>query len=151
MKKLIILSTILLTGIVYVACSKHDAIYFADLPAEAQAFLLKYFPDNLVAKAEQHDEEPRYEVILDNGYEIDFYGDGRWQEIDSRHAILPAELIQGVLPEKIRNFLEQEYPLAGVSAIERSAAGYNIELAATPSIELYFDPVGNVMTDWGDD
>ena len=149
MKKYIIISTILfLTGVVFFACNKHDAIYFADLPAEAQAFLLKYFPDNLVVTAERHDEEPLCEMILDNGYEIDFYGDGRWQEIDSRHAILPAELIQGILPEKIRNYLEEEYPLAGVSAIERSSAGYNVEISATPSIDLYFYPMGNVTTEW---
>lgn len=149
MKKYIYYVTIIVVAVVTLfACNKHETIYFADLPAQARAFLQKYFPENLVAGAERHNEEPRYEVILDNGYEIDFYSDGRWQEIDSRHAILPEELIQGVLPEKIRNYLEEEYPLAGVSAIERSEAGYNIEIAATPAIDLYFDPMGNVTTEW---
>lgn len=149
MKKYIYLLAIIISaGVAFFACNKHDTIYFTDLPAQAQAFLQKYFPDNLVATAERHKEEPVYDVILDNGYEIDFYSDGRWQEIDSRHAILPAELIQGVLPEKIRNYLEEQYPLAGVSAIERSSAGYNIEISATPSINIYFDPMGNVTTEW---
>lgn len=139
---------LILMGIAFTACNKHDSIYFTDLPSEAQAFIQQYFPENLVVAAERHNEEPRYEVKLDNGYEIDFYSDGRWQEIDSRHAILPAELIQGILPENIRSYIEQEYPEAGISAIERSATGYNIELATTPSVELFFDPMGNVTTDW---
>lgn len=140
----------LLLVIGYISCSEHDSIYFTDLPSEAQAFIQKYFPDNLVAKAERHHSEPRYEVTLDNGYEIDFYSDGLWQEIDSYHAILPADLIQGVLPENIRNYLASEFPQAGVSAVERSSAGYNIELATTPTVELYFDPTGNVTVNWDD-
>lgn len=130
------------------ACSKHDTIYFTDLPSQAQAFLQQYFPDNLVATAEKHGSEPTYEVTLDNGYEIVFYSDGRWQEIDSRNAILPSEVILGVLPETIRDYLEEQFPTAGVSAIERSEAGYNIQLATTPPTEIYFDPAGNVTVNW---
>lgn len=151
MKKVIIaIATTLLLVLGYTACNEHDAIYFTDLPSEAQAFLQQYFPDNLVAKAERHNSEPRYEVTLDNGYEIYFYNDGRWQEINSRQAILPAEVIQGVLPENIRQYLAENFGQDGVSAVQRSSAGYNIELATTPAVELYFDPVGNVTVSWQD-
>lgn len=131
------------------ACTEeHDSVYFEDLPSEAQAFLQQYFPNNTVSSAERHDEEPRYEVTLDNGYEIDFYGDGRWQEIDSNHSALPSELIKSVLPQTIIDYLNSEYADFEVSAIERSSAGYNIELATTPPITLYFDPTGNVLVHW---
>ena len=132
----------------YLACNEHDVIYFTDLPAAAQNFLQKYFPDNLVASAERHNDEPLFEVTLDNGYEIDFYSDGSWQEIDSKAAILPADLIQGVLPENIRSYLAENYPLAEVSAIERSSVGYAVKLATTPTTELYFDPDGNIAVYW---
>ena len=143
-----IITTLLIVCASYMACNKHEVIYYADLPATAQAFLQKYFPDNLVASAERHDDEPLFEVTLDNGYEIDFYSDGRWQEIDSKAAILPADLIQGVLPEKIRSYLEENYPLAEVSAIERSSVGYAVKLATTPTTELYFDLDGNIAIYW---
>ena len=86
-RQILIIATILIVCSGYLACNEHETIYFTDLPATAQAFLQKYFPDNLVASAERHDEEPLFEVRLDNGYEIDFYSDGRWQEIDSKAAI----------------------------------------------------------------
>lgn len=149
-KHLLTLSLTLLLSLSYWACNEHDVIYFDELPPAAQAFLQRYFPDNLVATAERHSEEPFFKVTLDNGFEIDFYSDGRWQEIDSRHAILPAELVQGVLPEKILNYLEQEFPLAGVSSVERSSIGYIIELDTSPSTELFFDPEGNVAIHWDD-
>ena len=101
-----------------------------------------------MASAERHDDEPLFEVTLDNGYEIDFYSDGSWQEIDSKAAILPADLIQGVLPEKIRSYLEENYPLAEVSAIERSSIGYAVKLATTPTTELYFDLDGDIAIYW---
>lgn len=143
-----IIATIFIVCASYMACNKHEVIYFTDLPAAAQAFLQRYFPDNLVASAERHDDEPFFEVTLDNGYEINFYSDGGWQEIDSKAAILPADLIQGVLPEKIRSYLEENYPLAEVSAIERSSVGYAIKLATTPTTELYFDLDGNIAVYW---
>lgn len=149
MKKLIFASTAtLLLCMCCMACSDHDSVYFDDLPSAAQSFLQQYFPNNVVTQAERHKEEPRYEVTLDNGYEIDFYGDGRWQEIDSNNAVLPSQLIKGVLPDNIIYYMASEYPEFEVSAIERSAAGYNIELATTPTITLYFDPTGNVLESW---
>lgn len=149
MKKSVVLWSVwLLIAVVTISCSKHDVIYFTDLPSQAQAFLQKYFPENLVATAEKHGDEPTYEVTLDNGYEIDFYSDGRWQEIDSNNAILPSEVIMGVLPENIREYLEEEYPTSGVSAIERSEAGYNVQLATTPPTEIFVDPAGNITVNW---
>ena len=138
------IAALLILCIGYLSCNKHDNIYFADLLSTAQAFLQKYFPDNLVASAERHSDEPCFEVTLDNGFEIDFYSDGRWQEIESHHAILPAELVQGVLPEKIRSYLEENYPLAAISSIERSSVGYAIELDVTPTTYIFFDLEGNV-------
>lgn len=147
-RPLLIIATVLSVCASYLACNEHDTIYFADLPDVAQAFLQKYFPDNLVSWAERHHDEPKYEVTLDNGYEIDFYSDGSWQEIDSHNAILPSEVVQGVLPEKIRNYLAEEYPLAGVSNIEKSSMGYIVDLATSPITELYFDMDGDVMIYW---
>jgi hypothetical protein len=53
-----------------------------------------------------------------------------------------------VLPEKIRSYLEENYPLAEVSAIERSSIGYAVKLATTPTTELYFDLDGNIAIYW---
>lgn len=149
-RPILTIAALLMMCIGYLACNKHDVIYFTDLPTAAQNFLQKYFPDNLVASAERHKDEPLFEVTLDNGYEIDFYSDGNWQEIDSKAAILPADLIQGVLPQNIRTYLEDNYPLAEVSAIERSSIGYLVKLATTPATELYFDPDGNIAVYWDD-
>ncbi len=149
-KHILLIVMVLLVGMVFVTCSKHDTIYFTDLPDAAQTFLQKYFPDNVVTSAEEHKSEPRFVVMLDNGYEIYFYGDGRWQEIDSQNAILPSEVVKGVLPQTILDYLAAEHANEGVSAIERSSAGYNIKLSTVPALELYFDPTGNVLIDWNE-
>ncbi len=128
----------------FVACNKDDGIYFTDLPAAAQSFLEKYFPENRVVTASKHVEEPVYEVSLDNGYEIDFYSDGRWQSVDSRHAVLPVELAEALLPSNAIAYISGNFPADGISAVERSSAGYNVELATEPVVTLYFDPLGNV-------
>jgi hypothetical protein len=44
--------------------------------------------------------------------------------------------------------LEEEYPLAGVSNIEKSSMGYIVDLATSPITELYFDLDGDVMIYW---
>ncbi len=135
----------------FLACDKHESIIFTDLPSESQAFIQKYFPNVLVNEVEKYKEEPLYEVKLNNGFELSFYGDGRWQEIDGNRAILPATLIQDVLPQGILDYLAREYTNVGVTAVERSSAGYNIELSMTPTITLYFDPSGDVLIDWEQD
>lgn len=139
-----------LMGLGFVACNKHDSIYFTDLPDAAQVFLQKNFPDNVVTSAEEHKSEPRYEVMLDNGYEIYFYADGRWQEIDSQNAILPSQLVKSVLPQSILDYLASEFANDEVSAVSRSSAGYNIKLSLVPALVLYFDPLGNVLEDWSE-
>ncbi len=133
-----------------IACNEHESIYFDDLPAVTQTFILKYFPDNKVAYVERHSQEPCYEVTLDNGYEIDFYKDGTWQSIDSRHAILPADLIDNILPENIRSYLQQQWATYAVCAVERSESGYNVELYSTPEVTIYFDSLGNATVEIGD-
>lgn len=128
----------------FTSCNKDDEIYFTDLPAAAQAFLERYFPENRVATASKRSEEPVYEVYLDNGYEIDFYADGRWQSVDSRHAVLPSELIKNLLPSNVIAYISGNFPADEISAVERTSAGYNVELATEPVVTLYFDPLGNV-------
>ena len=119
------IAALLIVCIGYLSCNKHDNIYFADLPSTAQAFLQKYFPDNLVASAERHSDEPCFEVTLDNGFEIDFYSDGRWQEIESHHAILPAELVQGVLPDPRLQLLKKPAVVRAARAVggDKSSRG----------------------------
>ncbi|HIY50104.1 MAG TPA: PepSY-like domain-containing protein [Candidatus Barnesiella excrementavium] len=148
MKK-ILYCLVVLTGLFALSsCDDDKRVDYRYLPAAIHEFVDTYFADVQVVKTEEDDDEPRYKVWLSNGFELKFYKEGGWQEVDGNWQVLPSALQIGILPGNLLTYTATEYPDAGIVEAARYSWGYQVELNTSPSIELHFNNDGEItMTD----
>lgn len=136
MKKLMILSAILVTFGINTACADNDKpITVTQLPQTAQQFIKTHFPKEKVAfaKLERDFLETTYEVLFTNSTKVEFYKDGEWKEVDCKYSTVPAKIV----PAQIAQYVTQNYPDAQVVQIDRDKRDYEVKL--TNGWELTFD------------
>lgn len=108
------------------------------LPAAAKAFIQENFPAQGItyAKKDFDDGRRRYEVRLDNGFELDFDKQGNWDKVDCQYEAVPALIV----PTLIANYVNTSYPSAQIVKIDKERYGYKIELSN--DLELKFNKKG---------
>lgn len=124
----------------FVSCK--DVIITADkLPATAQSFIKEYFPGSDISYAKKDKEltKTTYEVVLQDGTEIDFDSKGQWDKIDCKRATVPAKLI----PDAIATYVQTNFPGQAIVKIDKELFGYEIELLN--DLELKFDKNGRLV------
>ena len=129
----IIASMLMFAGI---ASADNDRIIpFEQLPAKAQNFMKKYFPNENVSYVKEESDfmELSYEVILTKGTKVEFSGQGEWKEVDCRYSTLNEELV----PVQIREYVKTNFPDTQFVQIEKGYRGYEVKL--TNRLELTFD------------
>jgi len=136
---ILILTTILtITGII----SCKDSIITADrLPDAARSFINEYFAENTISyiKKDRGLANISYEVVLQDGTEIEFDKSGKWDSIDcKRNAVLA-----GLVPDAISEYVQVNFPGQLIVKIDREAFGYEIELSS--DLELKFDKNGKML------
>ena len=142
MKKLIILATAMLIAGSFQAKADNDRIIkFNELPAAAQQFTQKYFPNEKVAytKMERDFLEVQYEVMFSKGPQVEFLKNGEWKDVDCKYNSVPAELV----PAQIASYVEQNYKGAAIVQIDRDTRDYEVKL--TNGLELTFDLRFNII------
>lgn len=142
MKKLMILSAILMIFGITTACADNDKpITVTQLPAKAQQFIKTHFSKEKVAfaKLEREFLETRYEVVFTNSSKIEFWKDGEWKEIDCKYSTVPL----AVIPAQIAQYVSQNYPDTQIVKIDRDKRDYEIKI--TNGLELTFDKQFNLI------
>ncbi|WP_081212258.1 PepSY-like domain-containing protein [Salegentibacter sediminis] len=115
------------------------------LPEKAQNYISEYFSSDLITEVEENSqwkvwEDEKFEVRLSNGIEIDFDENGNALEIDSKgEESLPLE----ALPEKLAQYLQENYPDSQVKSWEKDRKAHEIEL--TNDVELEFNSEGEFV------
>ena len=136
---ILILTTILtITGII----SCKDSIITADrLPGAARSFINEYFAENTISyiKKDRGLANISYEVVLQDGTEIEFDKSGNWDSIDCKRNAVPA----GLVPDAISEYVQVNFPGQLIVKIDREAFGYEIELSS--DLELKFDKNGKML------
>ncbi len=100
----------------------------SQLPKLSQKFLDEHFPDVIVShiKAEKNlFGIIAYEVILTNGFELDFDKKGEWTEVDGENREVPAAIV----PEKIRKSVAEKFPGKKITQIKKKRKVYEIEIS----------------------
>lgn len=100
----------------------------SQLPERTQKFLDEHFPNIDVShiKAEKSlFGIVAYEVILTNGFDLDFDKKGEWKEIDGDKLEVPASIV----PEKIRKSVESKFPGKKIVQIKKERRYYEIEIS----------------------
>lgn len=115
--------------------AQKTTITTAELPANAQTFLKKHFPNETPAYIVKEKEifSTEYKVQFSNATEIEFDGKGNWEEIDGNHNAIPVSAI----PAKIAAYVKANYKDANVTKIDKSRWGYEVDLSN--GLELEFD------------
>ena len=121
----------------FVALIKADdkPIPFDQLPDLAKTFVKTNFPSAKVLYSSIDDDiiAPDYEVVLDNGFEIQFRNDGRLEKVDANSGVISESLI----PEKIRDYIKSNYPNVTYKEYEVGARSYEVKISN--GLELTFN------------
>ena len=136
MKKLMILTAILMAFGITTACADNDKpIAVNQLPQKAQQFIKTHFPKEKVAfaKLERDFLETTYEVVFTNSTKLEFKKDGEWKEVDCKYSTVPMKII----PAQITQYVSQNYPDTQIVKIDRDKRDYEAKL--TNGLELTFD------------
>lgn len=142
MKKIIIfLSLVIAIGLVQCSSDKYtrDA---QELPAPARKMISEHF--NTAISHFKIDKEfasgTEYEVVLDDGTEIDIDGKGNWKSIETANSkAIPAS----ILPKMIHEYVAQHHQGASVVGIEKKKNGYEVELSN--GLEINFNKDGGFV------
>lgn len=140
-------SVVALLGFVAVnGCDDDERVDYRFLPVAVHQFVDTYFADVEVVKAEKDDKEPCYKVWLSNRFELKFYKNGGWQEVDGNLQVLPSALQMAILPGNLLTYVATQYPNAGIVEASRYDWGYEVELNTVPVTGLKFDNDGAITT-----
>ena len=140
MKKILALLVCLLTISTGVRADDDRPVRFDQLPAKAQAYVKKYFPQEKVALAKMEKDffDKKYEVIFASS-KVEFFKDGTWKEVDCKYSTVP----EAVIPEAILRYVKATYPDHKVVKIEKEDRGYEAKLAN--GMKLEFDNKFNLI------
>ncbi len=138
MKKITILVITAFAIMAATVCAKADndrPIAVSELPAPAQKFLKKHFPDIEVSYAKVDEEflDKDYKVVMVDGTAVEFGRGGEWKSVDSKYGRVP----ESVVPEMIREHLAKNFPNRKITAIDRDRRDYEVEL--DDDVDLKYD------------
>ncbi|MDV6167975.1 PepSY-like domain-containing protein [Flavobacterium sp. DG1-102-2] len=125
----------------FTASAQKRNITLKELPAQAQTFLAKHFPN----QASSYIIEDKgyintdYKVMLTGGTEIEFDGKGNLDEADGNKKAIPLS----ILPKPIAAYITANYKGQEVEKFEKEKWGYKVEFLN--DLELKFDSAGKFI------
>ena len=142
MKKICTLIIICLFSLSVTQARNEFSRNIADLPSPAQTLISKDFKAKLsLIKIEKTiGRVAQYEVILDDGTEINFDTKGNWTDIEVR---LGKKVPDSIVPREILDYVKKNCKNKKIIGIEKNRKDYEIELE--DGSELKFDRAGNFL------
>lgn len=112
------------------------------LPVAARQFITKHFPGVAVSHIKiekEFVEGKKYDVILTNGFDLDFNNKGEWTEVDGHRTMVP----KAILPVRIADYAAKNFPQASVVSIDKDRDGFDVKLS--DGRELKFNKNGDFI------
>ena len=123
--------------------ARDEVYHSADvLPQNAQQTLRKAFPKSQVTRVKVDKSilgSKEYEVILNNGTEIEFDNEGDWKEVDCGRQAVPAMFVL----KSIQNYVRNNYKGQAIIKVDKDKNRYEVELVNGTDLE--FDRAGNFL------
>lgn len=140
MKKFILLITL----IIGIGCSMSAREYVttnvSELPSKAQTFLKQNFKKGVNhIKVDKKSRSAEYDVILNDGTEIEFDESGSWKSVECGVNAVPSSII----PKAISTYVSKNYKGQKIVEIEVERRGYEVKLGN--GMDLKFDRAGNFI------
>lgn len=134
---------VLFAVLTFAACGNDDddqKITIDELPQRAITFIETHFPDSqIISVTLDPNSRSRYEVKLNNGFDLDFDQEGEWTEIEGNGQKVP----DAIIPEKILEYVQTTYPDSFIEEISKKTDRYEVDLST--DIDLIFDLDGNLI------
>ena len=108
-----------------------------ELPQSAIDFINKFFPNNRIILAER--DRKKYEIVLENGVELEFFINGELKEVEGNYVAVPPE----ILPKTVANTVSVTFPNTTITKIKRKWNLYEVKLYN--SMALYIDVNGQLL------
>jgi Protein of unknown function (DUF2874). len=140
MKKLILMIAVLF-AMTMTTTAAERIIQFNELPLKAQELVNKYFSSKKINNImmEKDLTKTEYNVQFDDNSEIEFKGNGDWEEIEIKNECLPS----GIFTAAVTNFLNQEHAGYCISKAEKEWHVLKIELQN--GLEIVFNSKGEFL------
>lgn len=143
MKNFLLLLGLISFMFVFLSCDDDDddlVVNLMDLPSQSQTFLTTHFPGQTAVRVTKDDDS--YDVILNNGFEVDFYLSGEWKSVDGHRTAIP-ESIMAIVPEEISTYVTANFTNQSIIEISKENYGFSVDLSS--GIELEFDINGSFL------
>ena len=114
-----------------------------ELPKSAIDFINKFFPNNRIILAER--DRKKYEIVLENGVELEFFINGELKEVEGNYVAIPPE----ILPKTVANTVSVTFPNTTITKIKKKWNLYEVKL--NNSMALYIDINGQLLGQKFDD
>lgn len=114
------------------------------IPSEITSYVQKHFPNSNILKVKKETKplKTEYEVKLSPKAELEFDGDLKIKEVESK-----AGIPMSVLPQKINSYVTQNYANVGIKEWKLKDGGHKVKLLSGP--KLYFDNDGKFVAQKG--
>lgn len=141
MKKLIALLAVVMFSVGSIMARDRITSDVNELPAQAKTLVIKYYPKVGVnhIKIDKDLMSTDYDVVLNDGTELDFDGDGNLKEIDCGFRAVP----DGLILKPIREYVASNFKGQKIVSMEVNRSNYEIQLAN--GLELKFDRAGKFV------
>ncbi|WP_295296414.1 PepSY-like domain-containing protein [uncultured Brachyspira sp.] len=114
-----------------------------ELPKSTIDFINKFFPNNRIILAER--DRKKYEIVLENGVELEFFINGELKEVEGNYVAVPPE----ILPKTVANTVAVTFPNTTITKIKKKWNLYEVKL--NNSMALYIDVNGQLLGQKFDD
>lgn len=114
-----------------------------ELPQSTIDFINKFFPNNRIILAER--DRKKYEIVLENGVELEFFINGEFKEVEGNYVAVPPE----ILPKTVANTVSVTFPNTTITKIKKKWNLYEVKL--NNSMALYIDVNGQLLGQKFDD
>ena len=136
MRRILITLTCLFAFAFISKASDDKPITFEQLPQSAQQFVKKYFADRVISvvKLDAEIMGKSYEVIFNNGDNLEFDKNGTWTSLECKQSTVP----DAVVPAQILDYVKKNYQGVVIRQISKEDRGaYEVELSN--GLELKFN------------
>lgn len=140
MKKLLTMVMVVIMGIASMQARDRVTTDINTLPSAAKTMINKYYGKTGVNHIKIDSKVlggNEYDVILNNGVELEFDSKGVLKEIDCGHESVP----DGILLKPIRDYVSRNFKGRKIVKMDVKRNSYEVELS--DDIELVFDRAGN--------
>jgi hypothetical protein len=111
------------------------------LPEPINSFIAQQFPNASIVGVDTDNgvKGLKYEVVLNDGTEVEFDVNNQWDKVDCHMKAVPAALV----PAAIANYVKTNFQGVAITKIDKELYGYEIELAN--DLNLKFSADGQFM------